>query len=399
MAFPWHPTFRILTFLLSCISWFLTIWIVVPAPTLTLLPLGVGAPEISPWLMVTNAIALWLVWYSFRLQGWLWLLLGIGLASLVISSLPLSQFTATQHRAEQNMQAALGKDYLSQIAPDRQAALRPHPLILADSWRGIAPTNPVQVESGISFAQPAGVPLTLTVYRPMRKGLHPTLVMIYGGAWQRGSPNNDAPFSRYLAGQGYTVVAIAYRHAPQHPFPAQIEDVRMALTYIQQQANFLGVDWARLAIMGRSAGAHLAMLAAYQTNDFPIRAVINYYGPVDLTRGYNDPPQPDPINSRAILRAFLGGTPTNVPDLYRQASPYTYVNRPLPPSLLVYGGRDHVVEARFGRSLYAKLQATGTPAVWLEIPWAEHAFDQVFRGVSNQLALYYTERFLAWALR
>jgi acetyl esterase/lipase len=202
-----------------------------------------------------------------------------------------------------------------------------------------------------------------------------------------------------MAARGYTVVAIDYRHAPRYRFPAQLEDVRSALTYIQQHAEALEVDVTRLAVMGRSAGAHLAMLAAYQHCSLAIRAVVNYYGPVDLTKGYYDLPNPDPINSRAVLNALLGGSPEQFPDLYRQASPYELINKPLPTSLLIYGGRDHLVQAKFGRSLYDRLQATGNRAVWLEIPWAEHAFDEVFNGVSNQLALYYTERFLAWTLR
>jgi acetyl esterase/lipase len=140
------------------------------------------------------------------------------------------------------------------------------------------------------------------------------------------------------------------------------------------------------------------MLAAYATDIVPIRAVVNYYGPVDLTVGYNDPPQPDPIDTRALLRAFLGGTPTEQPERYQAASPISYVTRPVPPSLLVYGRRDHVVQAKFGQALFNRLNSTGNQAIFLDIPWAEHAFDAVFQGVSNQLALYYTERFLAWAL-
>jgi len=58
-----------------------------------------------------------------------------------------------------------------------------------------------------------------------------------------------------------------------------------------------------------------------------------------------------------------------------------------------------IVQAECGRSLYEQLRATGKRAVMLEIPWAENAFDAVFNGVSNQLALYYTERFLAWTLK
>jgi acetyl esterase/lipase len=65
----------------------------------------------------------------------------------------------------------------------------------------------------------------------------------------------------------------------------------------------------------------------------------------------------------------------------------------------VYADRDHVVQAQYGRQLYKQLQAMDNQAVWLEIPWAEHAFDTVFNGLSNQLALYYTERFVAGALQ
>lgn len=74
------------------------------------------------------------------------------------------------------------------------------------------------------------------------------------------------------------------------------------------------------------------------------------------------------------------------------------MNRQLPPTLLLYGSRDHVVEARFGRMLSERLRSAGTTCVLLEIPWAEHAFDVIPSGLSSQIALYYVERFLAWAL-
>ena len=82
-----------------------------------------------------------------------------------------------------------------------------------------------------------------------------------------------------------------------------------------------------------------------------------------------------------------------------KASPINYTKPNLPPSLLVYAGRDHLTQPKFGRQLQDKLKATDNLVVRLEIPWAEHAFDVIFSGVSNQLALYYTERFLARALK
>lgn len=383
--------------LLSLSGLFLSLWIVVPAPTAFLLPLGVGAPEISPWLMGINAIALLGLGFS-RTRGRLKrFILACSLLGLGLSLLPLAQFPATNRQIDAEMRARLGDDFLSSVPATTRQLLRPQPLVIADSFRGIA-LEEVRIDRGRVFARPDGTALTLNVYRPLSPGRYPTIVVIYGGAWQSGSPDNKANFSRYMAAQGYTVIAIGYRHAPQYHFPAQLDDVKTALDYIQTHAENLSVDLNHLAVLGRSAGAQLAAIAAYEST-VPIQAVVNYYGPVDLMAGYQDPPVPDPINTRAILRTFLGGPPDTAPDLYRQASPIHYVTSNLPPTLLVYAGRDHVVQAKYGRQLYAQLQAAGNQAVWLEIPWADHAFDTIFNGLSNQLALYHTERFLAWALK
>ena len=275
--------------------------------------------------------------------------------------------------------------------------MRSKPLILSDIW-GSIPIPNVRIDRQIPFAKPDGVPLFLNIYRPLQVGKYPAIVSIYGGAWQRGSPDSDDTFNRYIAAQGYVVWAISYRHAPAYHFPAQIDDVRSALTFIQKHAAENETDLDRVALIGRSAGAQLAMLAAYQDPPFPIRAVVNYYGPVNLTAGYNDVPTPDPIESRSTLRDFLGGTPQDFPELYHKASPLNAVKPALPPSLLIYGGKDHIIESKYGKYLAQKLRSQGNQAVFLEIPWADHSFDAVFSGISNQLALYYTERFLAGEL-
>ncbi|MFB2898387.1 alpha/beta hydrolase fold domain-containing protein [Aerosakkonemataceae cyanobacterium BLCC-F50] len=384
--------------LLSAITLFLSIWIIVPAPTFFLLPLGVGAPEISPWLIGGNVLALILILFKVR-QSWLYnIALIASLLGLLISLLPLLQFPSANTQIAKEMQSVLGTDYLAKIPQTAQVQMRRQPFVLADAFRGI-PQAEVRIERHITFANPDNVKLTLNVYRPLATGKHPTIIMIYGGAWRSGTPNNDEKFSCYMASQGYSVIAIDYRHAPKYKFPVQLEDVKTALSYIQTHADSLSVDGERIALMGRSAGAHLAMLASYQMDTIPVKAVINYYGPVNLTKGYYDPPFPNPINTRDVLLNFLGGTPKELGELYQQASPINYIRPNLPPSLLIYAGRDHIVKSTFGRQLYEKLQGTGNDAIWVKIPWAEHAFDAVFNGVSNQLALYYTERFLAWALK
>ena len=386
----------LLPLILSILGLFLSLWIVISAPTYFLLPLGVGAPEISPWLIVINASALLVtVWVQ---KGW-WtnLILVCSLLGLILSLLPLLQFPSVNRQFNLEMERVLGTDYLQDIPEEVKAKMRPKPLAIADVFRGISVPK-VRISRGIVFASPDGVDLKLNTYRPLAVGKYPTLIIIYGGAWRQGSPNGHEQFSSYIAAQGYSVITIDYRHAPQYRFPAQLEDVETALQYIGDRAEELEVDTDKMVIMGRSAGGHLAKLAAYREAT-AFRGVISYYGPTNLTEGYYDLPVPDPIDIQAVLQDFLGGTPEQLPELYKQASPINYIYPNLPPSLLIYPGRDRLVQVKFGRELYAKLKATNNPAIFLEIPWAEHAFDAVFFGVSNQLALYYTERFLAWTLK
>ena len=381
---------------------FLSIWIVITAPTFVFYPLSVGAPELSPGLLLGNGAIALLALFTWRYQQkWLAvMILSMSVAALLLSALPLLQLPAANQQLAAEMERSLGV----QPKTIKLANGRSQPFLWQTFFTGL-PLSPVRYDADIQFAAPNGVPLALDLYRPIQTGQHPTVVMIHGGAWQRGSPTDNASVSRYFAGQGYTVVAIAYRFAPQYPFPAQIEDVRSALEFIRQNAAKYEIDLNRMAIMGRSAGAHLAMLAAYPAsplkspNTSLFRAVVNYYGPVDLTKGYFDPPNPDPIDSQKTLKAFLGGTPAQFPDLYQAASPINFVRPNLPPTLLVYGGRDHIVQAKFGRYLSEQLQASGNIAAFLEIPWAEHAFDALPSGLSNQLALHYTERFLAWTMK
>ncbi len=388
--------------LLTAVGLFLSLWTIVPAPIFSLLPLSVGAPEISPGILILNAVGLSLSAIVYGKQypkqrRSFFVNLGCLALAVGVSAFPLMQFSATQQQAELAITNSLGRDYLQRIPPSTTAQMRSQPLILGDLWRGIASPE-VRIDRHIPFAAADGTKLSLNIYRPTKVGKYPAIISIYGGAWQRGSADSDAEFNRYIAAQDYVVWAIDYRHAPKYHFPAQIEDVRSALQFIKEQAVNYETDLDRVAIIGRSAGAQLAMLAAYQQPSIAIRAVVNYYGPVNLTDGYDRPPVPDPIDSRATLRDFLGGTPQEFAQLYQAASPISTIKPGLPPSLLIYGGKDRIVESKYGKHLAATLVAQGNRAIFIEIPWADHAFDAVFSGMSNQLALYYTERFLVWVL-
>jgi acetyl esterase/lipase len=393
------PTLLGLLFLLlSFTSFFLSLWIFIPAPTVPLMTLSVGMPEISPWLLLVDlglAIALLIFALLFGFRWTVWVALVLVVAAFVMAMMPLSQVQQVQNAADRAMASVVES---GRVPENVRSKWRSTPFVLSDLFGGIAKRG-IRSKPGITFATPDGVDLKLNVYQPEQVGNYPAIVVIHGGAWQRGNANQDAAFNHYMAAQGYVVWAITYRHAPKYHFPAQIDDVLEALEFIKQNAVEYETDLSRMAIMGRSAGSQLAMLAGYQSSPIEFRAVVGYYGPVNLTAGYYEVPTPDPIQSRSTLKAFLGGTPDEFPHLYEQASPLLLVKPQLPPSLLIYGGRDHVVQSKYGRALGLALREQGNQAVFIEIPWADHVFDAVFSGVSNQLALYYTERFLGWALR
>jgi acetyl esterase/lipase len=372
----------------SALLLFLSIWILIPVPHAQLLPLGVGSPELSPALLVAAlALSALAAAYTRRVGAARLALVGAA-TSAVLSLVPVVQLPFALKRFDEAM---------AQTSSAQTPGMRRRPFVFADLARGID-VGTARVTRSVEFARPDGIPLALDLYQPPSSGTFPVLVQIYGGSWQTGSPASQEWFARYFASRGYLVVAIDYRHAPQWRWPEQLEDVRSALRWIAEEATGFEGDPTRIVLLGRSAGAHLAMRVAYQEPSSAIRAVISYYGPVDLTEGWLHPPRPDPLNVRGILEMFLGGTPDQMPDRYRHASPITYASGGLPPTLLIYGARDHVVEARFGRMLDAALKKAGTTSVLLEMPWSEHSFDAVPNGLGRQVSLYYTERFLSWAV-
>jgi acetyl esterase/lipase len=477
-----------LLFAAASVLAFLTLWIILPGPTRPLLVLAVGAPELSAWLLLGSLVLGALTIGLATPDGWTRAALVLTAIAAALAMSPLVRVPFAVRDCDRAMREALGDDYLREVPADRRAQMRSAPVVALDLFRGVdtgRAAHPVRVTRDVPFAEPEGVPLTLDIYSPgaaatpttttstsaspsvsasgsgsasasasglasgsasaatseSAPALYPIVVQIYGGAWQRGRPGDDAHFATYLAAHGFVVFAIDYRHAPQWQWPAHRADVQTALAWIATHARAYDADVSRLALIGRSAGAHLALLAAYQPAPPPIqiRAVVSYYGPIDLADGYRNPPVPDPLDARAIEEAFLGGTPDRVPERYREASPITYVPSPspsaasppsppspsspsspssppslrsptdgqaikhadairLPPSLLIYGGRDHVVLARYGAMLDARLRAAGATSILLKLPWAEHAFDAITNGPSGQLSLYYTERFLAWSL-
>jgi acetyl esterase len=111
-----------------------------------------------------------------------------------------------------------------------------------------------------------GVPVRL--YRPSTDTVLPLLVFLHGGGWMLGDLETHDAMHRHLAAlAGCAVLAVGYRLAPEHPFPAGLDDCTAAFAWARREAEALGCDPARIALGGESAGANLTAVITLRLRD------------------------------------------------------------------------------------------------------------------------------------
>jgi acetyl esterase len=129
------------------------------------------------------------------------------------------------------------------------------------------PSETVAAVDDTKITSPAGG-LAVRLYRPEGEGPRPALVYLHGSGWMYGDLEMSDTLCRRLARvSGCIVVAPDYRLAPEHPYPAALEDVAATLEWVAAEAGSLGIDPARLAIGSESAGGNLAAAAALWARD------------------------------------------------------------------------------------------------------------------------------------
>lgn len=222
----------------------------------------------------------------------------------------------------------------------------------------------------------------------------PCVIVIHGGSWAGGDSQQLPELNSYLAAKGYNVASINYRMAPKYQTPAPVEDVKAAIAYLRKHADELHINPNSFVLLGRSAGAQIALLAAYTLNDPGIKGVIDFYGPADMVWGYSIPSNPLIMDSRKVMEDYIGGSYQQAPQKYIACSPIEFVSRQSVPTLLIHGNNDVLVAPEHSRRLDLKLQQNGIKHYWLKLPWATHGFDYNLNGPGGQLSTYAVEMFL-----
>jgi acetyl esterase/lipase len=220
----------------------------------------------------------------------------------------------------------------------------------------------MEKRGGVTFATHNGVALIGDFYLPDGPGPHPVMVAVHGGGWQGGDRNNYQHIGPVLAAHGIATFTIEYRlaKAGQPSYPKAIGDVRAAVQFVRGEAGSFGLDPARIGLIGDSAGAHLAAMAALAGDRSPfnklypedrfaaeptnVKALVGFYGVYDLTAQWNHDGVARPFDQ--ITEKFLGIAPAENRQIYFESSPISYAIRANNKTavLLTYGTEDDIVD-------------------------------------------------------
>jgi len=267
--------------------------------------------------------------------------------------------------------------------------------LLCLTLNSLAQTSPVQYlfPAGTVFHQ--NIPYTndtlqkhlLDVYLPpnIKKPL-PLVVWIHGGAWMVNDKYADMNYMkntvRGFIDSGYALASINYRYSTDSVFPAQIKDCNEAIEFLYQHASNYNIDRNKIAVIGFSAGGHLASLLALSNNNnveqfytkpihFKIKLALDFYGPSDfIMLGSN--PDTSINNQRNPVSILLGNLIVDRPDIAKLASPVTYVDKNDPPFLIVQGEKDESVPNTQSKILHSWLTLNHVPNDLIIVPNAPH---------------------------
>lgn len=247
----------------------------------------------------------------------------------------------------------------------------------------------------------------LDLYRPAGGGLCPVIVSIHGGAFRHGD-KRDFQVQPMLLGlqRGYAVASINYRMSGEACFPALVQDVKAAIRWVRGNAARFGLDAARLAVWGGSAGGYLALMAGVSA-DVPeledlslghaeqscgVQAVVDWFGPTDFLKmdeqlaktGFLPAGQVGHSGADSPESLILGRQITEIPELVRAANPETYLSVGAPPFFIQHGSHDVIVPHQQSVNFAAQARGwLGQAAVTLELlPGAQHG-DPAFVTPEN----------------
>ena len=238
--------------------------------------------------------------------------------------------------------------------------------------------------------------LHLDLFRPLKAGTYPALLLIHGGGWRSGNRTMENQLAQQVAAHGYVTATVEYRLSPEAIYPAAVYDIKSAVRFLRSNAAKFGIDPDRIAISGTSAGGQLASLVGMTAEvkkfdggetdskvSAKIQAIIDIDGVLDFRDPNESGKDEDPLKLSAGAYWF-GATFKQAPKIWEEASPNVYAGKDTPPILFInsalprfHAGRDSVISILNQYKIYTEVHTLpGTPhPFWLFHPWFETAVD------------------------
>jgi acetyl esterase/lipase len=233
----------------------------------------------------------------------------------------------------------------------------------------------------IEYGNAGGIALKLDLALPENATKPvPGLIFMVGGGWKDCDRESYYYYTRNYAKDGYAAATITYRTMDQAIFPGCVSDAKCAVRWMRANAAQYNIDPDHIAVIGGSAGGHLSMMVGY-SSDVPelegdgghagvssaVQAVVNFYGPCDLTT--------EQARTNDGVNTFLGASYDDDPGVYDMASPLHHLNAGDPPTLIFHGSVDDLVPLAQSERLAETLKSFGIDYVYEPFEGWPHTMD------------------------
>jgi acetyl esterase/lipase len=254
---------------------------------------------------------------------------------------------------------------------------------LIDKLKGPAPKNArtkpiyhppqgVAVQEDLVYGKVDGTELHVDIAYPKQtpEKPMPAIMLIHGGGWSGGTHKGYLP--TYLVEHGYFLATVEYRLSGEAPWPAQIEDCKLAVRWLRANAAKYHIDPNRIGVMGHSAGGHLVSclgtlgddtsldVGEFHDQNSRVQAVVDEAGPVDFTPAGRPTIGTTLDDHPGLVKLFGGGYDTKT-DAWKQASSALHVSTKTPPFLIFHGEQDHLVPIHQAEEMADSLKKAGVP--------------------------------------
>lgn len=264
-----------------------------------------------------------------------------------------------------------------QFLKDRLEDFRPYNLA-GYAVNGLTPKQGYQLRENIAYGLKSRQRLDLYT---TRKGVARALIVfVHGGAWTSGDKASYKFVGEAFARYGFDVAILNYHLAPEHIFPKYIDDLAVALNFLDNQQQQLGISTEKIALMGHSAGAFNIASLLYHPQNFPLKCQQQIKALIGIAGPYHFDYKGDPLAQFAFNQ--------DIP--YQQVMPYYFVQPNQVQHYLLLADNDQIVQDSNSTDFQQQLQQVGNHCQILRIAKTGHV--SIIGSVSSLLSRFFPTR-------